>query len=150
MSLDRESELSLATDAPAVAGFLAGRGGQLHEPLEGDPEAWWAQLRPASDAEETYFARIAWSVYPGAPPSVKFARAICGALDDAGAWPLIPGYRPGSLDICKPFTAEGFALHPDWAATSQAWTGEGNVFLVVVRELQRNLNGPSYDGRHTS
>jgi hypothetical protein len=149
MSLDRESELSLAADAPAAVGFLAGRGGVLHDPTDADPCGWWAQLHPASDTAEIFYVRIAWRAYPGAAPSVKFAKEIGGTLIDPTAWPVIPGYRPSSLDICKPFTAEGFAIHPDWAASSQAWSPEGNPFLAVVRELQRNLNSDGYQGRFT-
>ncbi len=148
MSLDRESELALAADSPAAANFLAGRGGTLRSPIETDPGVWWAELHPAADPSETYYARIAWSRYPASPPSVKFAHAIGADLADPTAWPLVPGYRPGNLDICKPFTAEGFGLHPDWANTNQAWSATGNPFLAVIRELQRNLNSPGYQGRH--
>jgi hypothetical protein len=59
----------------------------------------------------------------------------------------VNGFRPTSLDICMPFTAEGFAIHPDWSTSSQAWIAQGNPFLAVVRELQRQLNSPSYRGR---
>lgn len=148
MSTDRETELNLASDAPAAADFLAGRGGHLHWPVDGDPCIWWAEMRPAANTGETYFARIRWSVYPGAPPSIKFATAVGGSIEDPRAWPMIGGYRPPSLDICKPFTAEGYALHPDWADTNQAWTGEGNPFVAVVSELQRDLNSPGYGGRY--
>jgi hypothetical protein len=149
MSIDRESELSLTADAPAASEFLQSRGGRLLR-ADDDPATWWAELRPANDRSETYFARIAWTVYPGAAPSVRFATTLGGAQTDPAAWPVAPGYRPTSLDICKPFTAEGFALHPDWAATNQAWTGQGNPFLTVVRELQRDLNSPGYTGRYGS
>ena len=148
MSLDRETELNLASDAPAAADFLAGRGGRLHTPADGEPGIWWAEMHPAVDAEETYVARIGWSVYPSAPPSIKFATAVGGSIEHPSAWPMISGYRPSSLDICKPFTSEGYALHPDWSGTNQAWTGEGNPFVAVVQELQRDLNSPSYSGRH--
>jgi hypothetical protein len=147
MSLDRESELSLAADAPAAAAFLAGRGGTLHDTTATEPGTWWAELHPASEPQQTFYARIGWSVYPGAAPSVKFAMEIGGPLGDPAAWPVVPGYRPTSLDICKPFTAEGFAIHPDWAQSSQAWIGDGNPFLAIVRELQRNLNSTDYQGR---
>ncbi|MFI5289564.1 MAG: hypothetical protein ACHQ17_07935 [Polyangia bacterium] len=147
MSTDRESELSLAADAPAAAEFLTGRGGTLHDTTAQESGTWWAELHPASQPQETFCARIAWSVYPGAAPSVKFSTEIGGGLADPVAWPVIPGYRPGSLDICKPFTAEGFTLHPDWAASSQAWVPDGNPFLAVVRELQRDLNSDGYQGR---
>jgi hypothetical protein len=147
MKIDRESELSLAADAPAAAAFLSERGGRLYEPLNGDSGVWWADVRPASDPAETYHVRIGWSVYPGAPPSIKFATDIGGETTDPRAWPVALGYRPTSLDVCKSFTAEGFALHPDWSGTNLAWRGEGNPFLAVLREIQRDLNSPNYQGR---
>lgn len=150
MSIDRESELNLAADAPAAGQFLLARDGGLHEPANGDYGTWWAQLHPCSDPAETYFARIAWTTYPGAPPSVKFATSLGGGLTDPTAWPIAPGYRATCLDVCKPFTAEGFALHPDWNRTNQAWRGDGNPFLGVVRELQRDINSPGYSGRFRS
>lgn len=147
MSPDRESELSLAADAPAAAAFLTERGGSLRGPAAADAGAWWAQLRPASSPDEVYFVSLGWRVYPGAPPSIKFAKTLDGPLNDPTAWPIALGYRPTSLDICKPISAEGFALHPDWVRTTQAWRGEGNPFLAVVREIQRDLNSPHYGGR---
>jgi hypothetical protein len=147
MTLDRESELSLFSDAAAAAAFLAERGGQLHAPADGETAIWWAELHPATDPGETYYARFGWSVYPGAPPSIKFATSVGGAITDPTAWPLTPGYRPTALDMCKPISAEGFAIHPDWPRTSHAWRGEGNPFLAVVREIQRDLNSLQYQGR---
>lgn len=147
MTLDRESELALGADAAAAAAFLTERGGHLHAPTNGDAGSWWVELHPASDPGETYYARLQWSVYPGAPPSIKFATSPGGAITDPTAWPLTPGYRPTSLDICKPLSAEGFAIHPDWARTTHAWRAEGNPFLAVVREIQRDLNSPAYQGR---
>ena len=148
MTLDRESELNLARDAPAATVFLTGRGGCLHEPKQSDPDAWWAQMHPAAEPSETYFVRISWREYPAAPPSVKFATTLGGPLTEPPAWPVIAGYRPTQLDICMPFTAEGFALHGDWASTNQAWSPDGNPFLAVVQELQRGLNSTSYEGRY--
>lgn len=150
MSLDRESELSLAADAPAAAAFLAERGGSLSEPFDGEPGIWWAQLRPGGQPEEIYCVRLGWTVYPGTAPSIKFATSLGGALTDPSAWPVAPGYRATCLDVCKPISAEGFALHPDWASTTHAWRGDGNPFLAVVRELQRDLNSSAYRGRFGS
>jgi hypothetical protein len=150
MNLDRESELTLVSDAAAAAAFLAERGGQLHAPDRSDTGIWWAELHPASEPAETYYARFRWSVYPDAPPSIKFATSLGGATTDPAAWPVTPGYRPTVLDMCKPISAEGFAVHPDWARTSHAWRTEGNPFLAVVREIQRDLNSPHYQGRFRS
>lgn len=149
MSLDRESELNLTADASVVDQFLLARGGQLHAPSNGDTGVWWALLRPAVDGAEEFFVRMAWSAYPGAAPSIKFARTLFGDLGDPSAWPVAPGYRPTNLDLCKPISAEGFALHADWSQTNQAWTGAGNPFLAVTQELQRDLNGSGYRGRFT-
>jgi hypothetical protein len=74
MTLDRESELNLARDAPAAATFLAGRGGRLHEPKQSDPDTWWAQMHPAAEPTETYFVRISWREYPSAPPIAEGRR----------------------------------------------------------------------------
>jgi hypothetical protein len=150
MTIDRESELNLAADAPAAGRFLLARGGLLHPPADGEAGIWWAQLHPAEDPTEEFFARLAWTVYPGAAPSIKFSTTLGGPLADPGAWPVAPGYRPACLDVCKPISAEGFALHPDWGRTNQAWTGRGNPFLAVVQELQRDLNGPGFSGRFGS
>jgi hypothetical protein len=89
-------------------------------------------------------------VYPASPPSLKFATAVGGPVTDRAAWPVAPGYRATELDVCKPFTAEAFAIHPDWARTNQAWRAEGNPLLAVMCELQRDLNGPGYQGRFRS
>lgn len=146
MSVNRESELALEADAEAVAAFLREHGGRLHGG-EGSSGVCWLALVPTSDPDETYFARLAWSEYPGAPPSVKFARSIGVAVDDdPRAWPVVPGFRAQSFDICMPFTAEGFALHPEWAGTSEAWRSAGNPFLYVAATLQRLLD-TQYSGR---
>jgi hypothetical protein len=147
MTIDRESELNLVADAPAAAAFLAERGGILHEPLDAEPGVWWAQLRPAREPEVIYHIRLGWTVYPGAPPSIKFAASLGGVITQPGAWPTAPGYRPTCLDVCKPISAEGFALHPDWVRTTHAWRDEGNPLLAVLREIQRDLNSPAYQGR---
>lgn len=90
--------------------------------------------------------RVAWERYPAAPPSVKFADAIGGRLDVTSAWPMIPGYRPGSFDICQPFTAEGFAIHAEWQQGPDRWPAAGNPFLWVAEILQRDLDH-RYQGR---
>jgi hypothetical protein len=103
-------------------------------------------LAPPAPAQERFYVRIAWSRYPHAPPSVKFADAIGGRLDLSSAWPLIPGYRPGAFDICQPFTAEGFSVHPEWANGAEAWQGTGNPFLWVADILIRDMH-TKYGGR---
>jgi hypothetical protein len=138
VSLDLESTLSLKADAEAVAEFLREHGGRLE--VDNKCEClYWLVLVPAHK-EESYVARVLWSCYPGEPPSVKFATGVGGSLEDPGAWPRVPGFRPETLDICMPFTSEGFALHPEWSGTGDVWRGDGNPFLYVVATLQRLLN----------
>lgn len=148
MNLLRESELALSADVKAVAALVQEHGGRLSGE-KSSPDVFWLTLVPASDPEETYFARIAWTEYPGAPPSVKFAMSIGGALDDPRAWPTVPGFRAQSFDICMPFTAEGFALHPEWAGTAEKWRSTGNPFLHVASTLQRLID-TQYSGRFQS
>ena len=141
-----ETQLTLEADEQAVVAFLDEHDGLLFR--EGEPGAYWALLRPRQARNELFYARIAWTAYTGAPPSVRFHDGIGGRTDIASAWPNIPGYRIGSWDICKPFTAEGFAIHADWNSGPTAWSSTGNPFLWVVQTLQHDLNGKTYQGRH--
>ena len=49
---------------------------------------------------------------------------------------MMPGYRPGSFDICEPICREGFNTHPEWRQGSTAWPTDGNPFLWVVQTMQ--------------
>ncbi len=70
-----------------------------------------------------------------------------GSLAVTRAWPLIPGYRAASFDICKPMTAEGFAPAPRNGRTGlESWPTTGNPFLWVVETIQFDLDN-SYGGR---
>lgn len=141
---DAETLLNLEEDEAAVREFLAAHDGRLVRD-EGDPSVYWADLRPRSAPTERYYARLAWASYPHQPPSVTFADAIGGATGVAPAWPQIPGYRP-PVDICKPFTAEGFALHPEWKTGPSNWPTDGNPFLWVAETVQYDLDH-GYTGR---
>lgn len=143
--MDVESSLALAEDEAAVSEFLARNGGIL-ERDKSDDGGYWLTMRPRSAPTERFYVRVKWFRYPHAPASVKFADAVGGSLNVTKAWPNISGYRPGSFDICKPFTAEGFALHPEWAAGPQAWPVTGNPFLFVAETLQGDLDH-RYGGR---
>jgi hypothetical protein len=66
---------------------------------------------------------------------VQFASAIGGGTADAHHWPSAAGFRAPN-DICKPFTAEGQALHPEWAS---AWRRDGNPFLWVAETLHGDI-----------
>jgi hypothetical protein len=136
MTLDRESELTLVSDAVAAAAFLAERGGQLHVPVNGDGAVWWAELRPASDPGETYYARLGWTAYPGAPPSIKFATSLGGAITDPAAWPLTPGCRPTALDMCKPIGSVR-AIAVTLSSSRPYWLISGPSPLVPFRAFPR-------------
>jgi len=142
---DQESLLNLAADEVAVAAFLADNGGRLTRD-GGDAAAYRLRMRPAGAPSEIYYVRVAWSAYPHEAPSVKFADSIGGSLTVASAWPVIPGYRPASFDICKPMTAEGYALHAEWRTGPDAWPTTGNPFLWVAEILQYDLDN-HYGGR---
>lgn len=146
MSVDLESKLNLQADAEAVAVLLAQHGGRLHADAD-DPAVSWLEMIPAGDSDQIYIARLAWTSYPGAAPSVKFATAVGGRLDVTSAWPTVPGFRPTVFDICMPFTAEGFNVHPEWRTSAEAWQAAGNPFLFVTSTLQRLLD-TRYTGRH--
>lgn len=141
---DAETLLNLEDDEAAVREFLAAHDGRLVRD-EHDPSVYWVDLRPRSAPAERYYARLAWSSYTHQPPSVTFADAIGGAIGVTRAWPQIPGYR-APVDICKPFTAEGFAVHPEWRTGPSAWPTDGNPFLWVVETLQYDLDH-GYTGR---
>jgi hypothetical protein len=150
--MDVESELRLLEDAAAVAAYLGERDGVLTAgwapvaPTPGDePGVFWLSMIPRSAPGEMYYARVAWTVYPGSPPSVRFVTAVRGALDSVSAWPSVPGYRPSSFDICMAFTREGYQTHPEWV-TQYPWPTSGNPFLWVAQTLQGHLDR-SYAGR---
>lgn len=142
--IDEESRLNLEADEAAVREFLAEFGGELLRDTN-DAGVYWLSLRPNAH-EEVYVARVAWTRYPQAAPSVKFADKINGSLSVTHAWPLISAYRAPSFDICKPFTAEGYALHAEWRTGPQAWPTAGNPFLWVASQLQDDMNH-RYQGR---
>ncbi|MDQ6613306.1 MAG: hypothetical protein M3083_00685 [Actinomycetota bacterium] len=144
MSLDLESRLALEQDEPAVVEFLAHHGGRVFLQV-GEPAVRWLAIRPATDPAQVYVARLTWLRHPHDPPSVTFTTGVGGEAGAVSAWPIIPGYRaPG--DICMPFTAEGFGLHPDWRAGPDAWEPTGNPYLRVATQLQDDLDH-RYQGR---
>lgn len=143
--MDLESSLALEDDEAAVRAFLLDNEGTLQQ----DPDApgrYWLSMRPRSAPAERYHVSVTWTIYPHRAPSLKFADRVRGNLAVTAAWPLIPGYRAGSFDICKPFTAEGFGLHPDWERGPEAWRPTGNPFLWVAQVLQDDLDN-RYGGR---
>jgi len=139
--------LTLEADEEAVVLLLEEHDGQLRHEDE-TPEVYWLTMHPADQPEESFYVRVAWTAYPDQPPSVRFAECIGGHIHVNRAWPNIPGYRLGSFDICKPFTAEGYAAHPEWVNGPERWTSSGNPFLFVVETLQNDLDF-AFQGRQS-
>lgn len=140
------TQLNLEADEDPVVSFLDETGGILIRD-EAEPGLYWAVLHPSSAPAERFYARIFWTQYPGAPASVRYSDGVRGPSNVTRAWPVIPGYRATNFDICKPFTAEGYALHPDWKTGPTAWSPAGNPLLATVQQLQFDLNH-QYGGRH--
>ena len=57
-------------------------------------------LGSVTDSGNSYQARLAWQNYPNDAPSFKFRNPQTKSLSDPAAWPLVRGFRPGSLDAC--------------------------------------------------
>src|SRR5437773_1167284 len=74
-----------------------------------------AKMSPREIPSEVYWAFLRWQSYPGSLPSLKFRNLATGSETDPEAWPILPGFRPGSLDTCVHWTAEGHSLHPEWS-----------------------------------
>lgn len=144
--MDIESSANLEADEAAVVSFVLQNQGRIYRDL-GEAGTYWLELRPRSQPEERFFLRVGWTVYPHKAASVRFRDRIGGSTCVNAAWPVIAGYRPGSDDICRPFTAEGFETHKEWA-TEHPWPAEGNPFLWVVECLQSDLD-TKYQGRAT-
>jgi hypothetical protein len=138
------TQLGLDEDLPAAARLADEHGGELCAGRESS--VFWLTMHPPASPPETFYARIAWTSYPDAPPSVKFGDAIDGRLDLTSAWPVVPGYRAGSFDICQPFTAEAYVAHPEWTTGPEAWPSDGNPFEWVVGRLLHDICD-RYQGR---
>ncbi len=144
--MDFESRLRLEADAAAVGAALEANGGQLvhrrgdGEPPEVDPPGlYWAFIQPQNQDAARFLARLQWTVYPDRPPSLLFATDVAGPTDVPSAWPAAAGYR-APTDVCKPFTAEGQALHTEWSNGPHAWRSTGNPFLYVIETVQSDID----------
>jgi hypothetical protein len=93
------------------------------------PLGVFAVMHPLSKPEELFKARLRWLDLMKAP-SLKFIDMTTGAENNAAAWPKCFGFRPGSLDACLPWTAEGQGLHSEWARS------EANAFPKVDAPVQ--------------
>ena len=129
--------LTLEADLEEVQALVTEYGADLRAGRE--PGTFWLIMHPLAAPAETFVVRIAWSSYPDQAPSVKFADGVEGRLDLTSAWPIVPGYRPGAFDICQPFTAEAYGVHPEWTTGPEAWSGEGNPFAWVVERLLHDM-----------
>lgn len=136
---DEVSKLNFADDLAEVKG-AAGIERWLIDHV-GDLELR-VVVSPAAHADEKFLVRLHWSEYPGSlPPSVKFVDSATGRLDVVAAWPEARGFRPGSLDICANWTAEGYRAHPEWLRDpAMRWRSDGNSMLAVLRTLQDELD----------
>jgi len=133
-----DDDLLAASGAPDAARWTFERRGDLEV---------WVTVSPLGHPADLYVVRLFWRDYPGGlPPSVKFVDPATDRLDVAKAWPKANGFRPASFDICANWTAEGFALHPEWTRTEHRWRATGNMILKVARILQTELD-TSYTGR---
>lgn len=137
--MDLESQLAVERDLPSAEEFLASVNGRIVK-REQDPSGmYWAVLQPRNRERAQFTVRMVWTVYPHRPPSLLFAEEPGGQTAVAAAWPAAPGYRVPN-DICKPFTAEGQALHPEWASGPHAWRPTGNPLLFVLQTVQGDID----------
>lgn len=137
--LNLDEDLAQVLALPEASRWTIERAGALET---------WVTLSPAGASGEQFQARLLWSAYPDRAPSLKFRDPATGRLDLTSAWPQATGLRPGSLDACVNWTAEGLALHPEWQGDLRyRWDSRGNVLLKVLRLLQETLD-ESFQGRH--
>jgi hypothetical protein len=80
-------------------------------------------------------------------PSLKFIDMATGADNNPAAWPRCLGFRPGSLDACLPWTAEGHGLHAEWANSAvNAFPKVEAPVQFALLHVQSSLDN-SYQGR---
>src|SRR5438128_2706345 len=128
---DQLSELNLREDFEKVLPLAEAARWVLENPTVDEVVV---TIYPVSAPEEHFQARLLWQEYPDAPPSLKFRDPETRRLDLPGAWPVVRGFRPGTLDACVNWCAEGMALHPEWRTDPRyRWDNRGNVLLKVLR-----------------
>jgi hypothetical protein len=137
--VDVESQLRLVADLPAVEAYLAEWGGSVMVRPDDPVGLLWITFRSVTGQRDPFIARVQFVVYPDRAPSVLFADGVGGTTQVLSAWPAANGYR-GPTDICKPFTAEGQALHAEWGSGPNAWRIEGNVLLYVVETIHDDIS----------
>ncbi len=113
---------------------------------ESVPLQIFAVMHPLSDPKERFKARLHWKDLMKAP-SLKFIDMTTGADNNPAAWPKCFGFRPGSLDACLPWTAEGHVLHPEWATSAaNAFPNVKAPVQFALLHVQSSLDN-SYQGR---
>lgn len=113
---------------------------------ESVPLQLFVVMRPLSDPKEFYKARLCWRDLMKAP-SLKFIDMATGADNNPAAWPKCFGFRPGSLDACLPWTAEGHGLHAEWAnSAANAFPKVEAPVQFALLHVQSSLDN-SYQGR---
>jgi len=110
------------------------------------PLGLFVTMHPIAKPTELYKARIRWTDYFG-PFSLKFIDIDTGLDNNPKAWPKCFGFRPGSLDACLPWTAEGQALHPEWKnSPTQCFPKVDAPMQHALLRIQFSLD-ESYEGR---
>lgn len=103
-------------------------------------------MHPKSNPAERYKARLCWSNYFGAV-SLKFVSLQNNESAAPTDWPQCGGFRPSSMDACVSWTAEGHALHPEWAnSTKNAFPKLELPMHFALLKLQFELDN-TYTGR---
>lgn len=142
--IDELSILNLRGDFEEAAGVSDAARWKLEMP---GPLEVLVTLSPRTAPDEMFQARLLWTKYPDDPPSLKFRDPSTGRLDLPQAWPIIRGFRPGSLDACVNWCIEGFNLHQEWRTDPRyRWNPTGNPLLRVLRQLQEEFDD-YYQGR---
>jgi hypothetical protein len=110
------------------------------------PLGLFVVMHPKSDPTEQYKSHLRWSGL-FAPPSLKFVDLSSGAENIPSAWPRCFGFRPTNLDACLPWTAEGQALHPEWAnSMKNSFPKVDAPLQFALLNIQASLD-KSYSGR---
>jgi len=103
------------------------------------------EMHPRSKPDELYLARVRWSEY-FKPASLKFLNRDTHTDGDQTAWPRCLGFRPAGLDACVSWTAEGHALHPEWANSPRTVFKVEAPLQFMLLQLQHELDF-TYQGR---
>lgn len=103
-------------------------------------------LQPRTAPQESFKARLRWDDY-SKPHSLKFVNMENGSDTDPRAWPNFEGSRPDSFLVCAPYTSEGHALHPEWAASpAHRYLTPDEPLVAALLTLQHVLDN-TYAGR---